>query len=392
MAEEQKCQNCGQGFIPTCHITRQKYCSNECRYRYNNAKRYYKGEANICPECGETVEQRERGAGRWRRFCSDRCRVKYEQRKIKERRAAKGRPPQVCPNCGKEFQPEWKAGSRKYCSDACRMEWWREYHKANPSETEPAKECLICGGQLKGPGGTYCSRFCYLLAMDQTHVEETCEWCGVTFTVYQWTRTAVLQPKVRGIGAIQPEGGASWETADQRGQYRGMEGKTDSGGTGQQSRETRETGMAGMRNDQYVYRAGWAVRYHLKLDPYDGSIYVFRDKTGSMLKYIEWDGQGFLQGKGRAQSGSYPWPKGQAGEVLEITEKEFEYLLSKSIVPFKAKKDDEIASLNRQVEWLTQQLQLMQGRRSQIWNKLHINGGNKWGSGSWTFSACPRSR
>ncbi len=29
-----------------------------------------------------------------------------------------------------------------------------------------------------------------------------------------------------------------------------------------------------------------------------------------------------------------------------------------------AKKDDEIASLNRQVEWLTQQLRLMQGRRA----------------------------
>ena len=71
---------------------------------------------------------------------------------------------------------------------------------------------------------------------------------------------------------------------------------------------------------------------------YDGSVYVFRDKAGLMLKYIEWDGQGFLQGKRRAQSGSYPWPKGQAGEVLEITEREFEYLLSKSIVPFKTKK------------------------------------------------------
>lgn len=30
----------------------------------------------------------------------------------------------------------------------------------------------------------------------------------------------------------------------------------------------------------------------------------------------------------RAQSGRYPWPKGQAGETLEISEKEFEYLLS----------------------------------------------------------------
>lgn len=107
MTEELKCLNCGEGFIPTCHITRQKYCSNECRHRYNNAKRYHKGEVNICPECGDVVEQRERGAGRWRRFCSDRCRIKYDQRKIKERRMAKGRSKQICPNCEKEFQPEW---------------------------------------------------------------------------------------------------------------------------------------------------------------------------------------------------------------------------------------------------------------------------------------------
>jgi len=80
------------------------------------------------------------------------------------------------------------------------------------------------------------------------------------------------------------------------------------------------------------------VRYHLKLDPYDGSVYVFRDGTGSMLKYIEWDGQRYLQGKQWAQSGRYPWPKGETGEALEISEKEFEYPLSRFIVPFKARK------------------------------------------------------
>ena len=81
------------------------------------------------------------------------------------------------------------------------------------------------------------------------------------------------------------------------------------------------------------------IRYHLKLNPYDGSVYVFRDTPGTMLKYIEWDGQGFLQGKRRAQSGTYPWPGGQAGYVVEINEREFEYLLSRSIVPFKEKKE-----------------------------------------------------
>lgn len=83
------------------------------------------------------------------------------------------------------------------------------------------------------------------------------------------------------------------------------------------------------------------VRYHLKHDPCDGSVYVFRDSTGSMLKYIEWDGQSFVQGKRRAQSGTYPWPKGESGNIVELNEREFEYLLSKSIVPFKEKNEAE---------------------------------------------------
>ena len=70
------------------------------------------------------------------------------------------------------------------------------------------------------------------------------------------------------------------------------------------------------------------IRYTLRYDPYDGSAYVFRDRPGSMLKYIEWDGQSFWQGKRRAQSGTYPWPPGEPGSVTETNEREFEYLLS----------------------------------------------------------------
>ena len=330
MREELKCLNCGEGFIPTCHITRQKYCSNECRHRYNNAKRYYKGEVNICPECGDVVEQRERGAGRWRRFCSDRCRIKYDQRKIKERRMAKGRPKQICPNCGKEFQPEWGSGiPRKYCSDGCQIEWWREYRKAHPREEEAAKECRTCGTQLTGKhqGGKYCSRFCYLLAMDQSHVEERCEWCGETFTDtsgqgrrYCSRRCAVSgrfsqQGARRGRRRLSADSLEEWkeqlvqEVRASRSRKRGKRIWLVCGTT------SMYTGLDGLMA---------IVRYHVKLDPYDGSVYVFRDGTGSMLKYIEWDGQGFLQGKRRAQSGWYPWPKGQTGEVLEISKKGFD--------------------------------------------------------------------
>ena len=58
MVNELACLNCGKGFIPTCHITRQKFCSSECRVRYNNAKRYYTDTpVNECPECGTPIKQ-----------------------------------------------------------------------------------------------------------------------------------------------------------------------------------------------------------------------------------------------------------------------------------------------------------------------------------------------
>lgn len=82
MKEEKECLNCGKKFIPTCHITRQKFCSDTCRYHYNNAKRHYKVPVNICPACGDIVDQKECRPGRWRRFCSDQCRVTYHHQKV----------------------------------------------------------------------------------------------------------------------------------------------------------------------------------------------------------------------------------------------------------------------------------------------------------------------
>ena len=128
-----QCLNCGQPFEPTCHITRQKFCCDACRHKYHNAKRHYDVPVDICPGCGDIVEQSgERG--RRRRFCSDQCRVKYHARKVMERRQAREQTKAICPNCGKEFQAEWGTGKqRRFCSDPCRIEWWAAYHKANPS-------------------------------------------------------------------------------------------------------------------------------------------------------------------------------------------------------------------------------------------------------------------
>ena len=128
MANELVCLNCGKGFLPTCHITRQKFCSSKCRVRYNNAKRYYTDTpVNECPECGTPIRQSGE-AGRWRRFCEKRCRQLYHDKKWQEKRQANYQPPvQICPNCGKAFQPEWGPGTqRRFCGDACRIQWWTD--------------------------------------------------------------------------------------------------------------------------------------------------------------------------------------------------------------------------------------------------------------------------
>jgi len=182
------CLCCGQPFEPTCHISRQKYCSSECRVKYNNAKRYFGGEMDTCPECGDHVEQIGE-KGRRRRFCTDRCRVLYHQKKQQERRQNKERPAQICPNCGIEFQPEWGYGTqRRFCSDHCRLEWWREYHKAHPKEAPAERNCAACGESFTADrwhGGAYCSRNCYLRFMEKTHVKIICAWCSEEFSALE---------------------------------------------------------------------------------------------------------------------------------------------------------------------------------------------------------------
>lgn len=344
------CLLCGKPFEPTCHISRQKYCSDECRVKYNNAKRYFGGEMDTCPECGDHVEQTGE-KGRWRRFCSDRCRIVYNGKKKQQRRNNRERPKQVCPNCGIEFQPEWGHGkARRFCSDKCRIEWWKEYHKANSIEISAERKCACCGREFhsnKWHGGEYCSRDCYLQTMAQTRQHIICEWCGEEFSALISTNRKYCSFDCSVAARHKP---VKFKKAGHRIHYRNPD-------------EWREQIKEAANKAEKTYKRGkrvWLVcgvtsmytgmdgllgiiRYKLNHNPFDGAIYVFCDHTGTMLKYLEWDGAGFCIGKRRAQSGSYPWPPLEAGAVIEITEKEFEFLKVKSIVPFSTKNSRKIA-------------------------------------------------
>ncbi len=57
----------------------------------------------------------------------------YHRKQRQEKQHEQGRGKQVCPNCGVEFELDWNCKIRRFCSDECRKEWWKEYRKANPS-------------------------------------------------------------------------------------------------------------------------------------------------------------------------------------------------------------------------------------------------------------------
>ena len=337
MDQPRECLCCGQAFEPTCHVSRQKFCSRECCVKYNNARRYFSSvPMGTCPECGEVIEQSgERG--RWRRFCSDGCRVAYGIRKRKEARQDQQRPAQICPNCGKEFVAEWGHHAvRRFCSDECRLEWWEEYHKAHPDE-QPPEACAACGKALTGRhiGGSYCCRECYLQAMSGKRANIICAWCGEEFTapasagrIYCCHACAVAGRSApgrrKGQRRLPLTDAEEWRKQLTQAAKKAQEREQETVARLVCGSMNMNNGLEGLVS---------VIRYGLQQNPYDGNIYVFRDGTGTMLKYLQWDGTSFSQGKRRAQSGSYPWPIGARGAVVDISIQEWQYLLTKSIVP-----------------------------------------------------------
>jgi len=228
----------------------------------------------------------------------------------------------------------------RFCSDQCRIEWWEAYHRANPRDEEPAGSCGMCGAPLEGKkkGQKYCSRFCYLLAMDDTHIEGECQWCGRPISTTEGTERRYCSRECAAAGRYSlrgfRKGSRRISAADTAEWQAKLTQAARAGGSGRRGKRVRLVCGA---TSMYTGLDGLIaiIRYHLRCDPYDGSVYVFRDSAGGKLKYIEWDGQSFLQSKRQTQSGTYPWPPAEAGTVVEISEKEFEYLLSRSVVPFK---------------------------------------------------------
>jgi len=61
------------------------------------------------------------------------------------------------------------------------------------------------------------------------------------------------------------------------------------------------------------------VRQALAEDPFGGAVFVFRNRRGTAIKLLAYDGQGFWLCQKRLSQGRFRhWPTGQGGQVLAV--------------------------------------------------------------------------
>jgi endogenous inhibitor of DNA gyrase (YacG/DUF329 family) len=69
-----------------------------------------------------------------------------------------------CKECGNPLTHNKKKKPRKFCSDACRMAWWRSHCSLLKRKAFYALACAFCGKQFESYGNKkrkFCGRACY---------------------------------------------------------------------------------------------------------------------------------------------------------------------------------------------------------------------------------------
>lgn len=83
---------------------------------------------------------------------------------------------EVCFNCGKKIEQPSVGRPKKFCSDACRRQWWKSHPEAITKKDTAlySLTCSKCGKEFKSYGNNnrkYCSHDCYI--KDRFYEEET---------------------------------------------------------------------------------------------------------------------------------------------------------------------------------------------------------------------------
>ena len=61
------------------------------------------------------------------------------------------------------------------------------------------------------------------------------------------------------------------------------------------------------------------VSEHLQLDPYQGALYVFTNRTHTRIKILFWDGSGLWVASKRLEEGRFSWPRPSAQDQKSLS-------------------------------------------------------------------------
>jgi len=82
------------------------------------------------------------------------------------------------------------------------------------------------------------------------------------------------------------------------------------------------------------------VESSFKLDPFDGALFVFCNRSRDRVKILEWDGDGFWLYFKRLEKGHFRWPVPGNEATMSLTGEELSYLLGGTRVELKLKRNE----------------------------------------------------
>ena len=82
------------------------------------------------------------------------------------------------------------------------------------------------------------------------------------------------------------------------------------------------------------------VEASFKLDPYDGALFVFCNRSRDRIKILVWDEDGFWLHFKRLEKGRFKWPTLERDATMTLTSEELTYLLSGTRVELKLKRNE----------------------------------------------------
>jgi transposase len=241
-----------------------------------------------------------------------------------------------CETCGEEIRQRAGKKQRRYCSDACRYAYWNKHRNERERKWRQKTECKNCGEEIRSYGERkYCSQACYIEYRYKKEPrgegkgkEEEKAKTEIAKIMKEMTREKERSQRGRWGRYRRARTAEEWRArlGEERKEAMGERGLGAMEGGGEGKRVYMVCG--GMRVSKGIDSLGGIIQARLGMNPFDGSTYAFCNRGCDQIKYIKWDGSGFMVSTKRIEYGRIPWAGANLGKYIRVSEGEFEYLLT----------------------------------------------------------------